>query len=253
MRTCLRMMCALVAVLAVSHPAVAGDCPEPRLITVTGDAEVRVAPDEVILTLGVETWYQDLDKAKSENDKRVQKILKIAQKFKIEDKHVQTDHISIEPRYKDQWEHREFVGYFVRKNVVFTLRDTAKFEDLLSSALGAGANYVHGVQFRTTELRKYRDEARALAIKAAKEKADALAGELGQKVGKPQTIREDQAGWWSWYNNWWGSRWGRSSMAQNVIQSHSGQPQSDSSVALGQINVNARVTVSFKLELAKLP
>jgi uncharacterized protein YggE len=252
MRTFLRMMCVLAVVLAFSSSAFAGDYPEPRLIKVTGDAEVRVAPDEVILTLGVETWDQDLDKAKKDNDQRVQKILKIAKEFKIEGNHVQTDHISIEPRYKDQWEHREFVGYFVRKNVVFTLRDTSKFEDLLSSALAAGANYVHGVQFRTTELRKHRDEARALAIKAAREKAEALAGGLGQRVGKPHMIREDQAGWWSWYNNWWGSRWGRSSMAQNVVQSYSGQTQSDSSIALGQINVNARVTVSFELELAKL-
>jgi hypothetical protein len=65
-------------------------------------------------------------------------------------------------------------------------------------------------------------------------------------------IHENQAGWWSWYNNWWGSRWGRSSMAQNVVQNYSGQPQSDSSIALGQINVNARVSVSFELELSQL-
>ena len=38
---------------------------EPRLITVTGDAEVRVVPDEVILTLGVETLDKDLGVAKT--------------------------------------------------------------------------------------------------------------------------------------------------------------------------------------------
>ena len=41
---------------------------EARTITVSGDAEVRVVPDEVILTLGVETWDKDLDAAKEEND-----------------------------------------------------------------------------------------------------------------------------------------------------------------------------------------
>ena len=40
----------------------------PRLITVSGDAEVRVVPDEVILTLGVETWNKNMDRAKREND-----------------------------------------------------------------------------------------------------------------------------------------------------------------------------------------
>jgi hypothetical protein len=37
-------------------------------------------------------------------------------------------------------------------------------------------------------------------------------------------------------------------MAQNVIQNVGGQPSADSSIALGQINVNATVTVSFELE-----
>ena len=37
---------------------------DPGLITVTGDADVRVAPDEVILTLGVETWDKNLSAAK---------------------------------------------------------------------------------------------------------------------------------------------------------------------------------------------
>lgn len=135
----------------------------------------------------------------------------------------------------------------MRKSIVLTLRDASKFEDVLSSVLGAGANYVHGIQFRTSELRKHRDQARALAIKAAQEKANDLAKELGQKVGKPYKIQEEQSGWWSWYNTWWGSRWG-GGMAQNVMQNVAGPSGAEGSIALGQINVNAKVTVSFELE-----
>ncbi|MBW2039328.1 MAG: SIMPL domain-containing protein [Deltaproteobacteria bacterium] len=239
-----------VLILAFSFSACAADKPGPRLITVTGDAEVRVAPDEVILTFGVETWDKDLAIAKRQNDKWVQKVLALAKKYKIEPKHVQTDHISIEPRYKDGYTRENFIGYFVRKTIVFRLRDISKFEDLLSSALEAGANYVHGVQFRTTKLREYRDQARALAIRAAKEKAKDLAKELGQKIGKPHTIREEHSGWWHWYNSWWGSRWGGGRrMAQNVMQNVSGGPlETGSSIALGQISVNARVRVSFELK-----
>lgn len=238
-----------IALIITAFPnfAFATNESESRLITVTGDAEVRVVPDEVVLTLGVETWNEDLSIAKSENDQRIQKIIDAAKKRKIEEKHVQTDYISIEPRYEHQYEHRKFIGYFVRKSIVLTLRDASKFEDVLSSVLGAGANYVHGIQFRTTELRKHRDQARALAIKAAHEKANDLAKELGQKVGKPYKIQEEQSGWWSWYNTWWGSQWG-GGMAQNVMQNVAGPSGAEGSIALGQINVNARVTVSFELE-----
>jgi uncharacterized protein YggE len=166
-----KTICAFVFMLMFPLIAFAGERDEPRLVTVNGDAEVKVAPDEVIITLGIETWDEDLSVAKNDNNRIVAKILETAKKKGIEEKHIQTDHISIEPRYRDQWEHRTFIGYFVRKTVVVTLRDVDKFEPLLSSFLDAGANYVHGIQFRTTELRKHRDKARSLAINAAREKA----------------------------------------------------------------------------------
>ena len=221
---------------------------EPRRITVTGEAQVRVVPDEVILTLGVETWDKNLNVAKNRNDEIVKRVLKLAGQYGIEPEHVQTDFLGVEPRYRDgYYEERDFIGYFVHKTIVITLRDLSRFEDLLSAALQAGVNYVHGIDFRTTELRQHRDQARALAIKAAKEKAVALSGELGQQVGDPLTIQEEQSGWWSSYGAWWGTRWG-TSMTQNVIQEAGGASAlADSSVAPGQIDVTARVTVSFEL------
>ncbi len=219
----------------------------PRTITVTGDADVRVAPDEVIVTLGVETWDIDLKIAKSDNDKRVSRLLALTEELGIEPKYIQTEHISIEPRYDDWYEKQNLIGYFVRKTVVITLNDISQFEDLLTGALEEGATHVHGIQFRTTQLRKYKDEARALAINAAEEKATALAGELDQEIGEPLSISENQSGWWSWYGSWWGSYWG-GHVAQNVVQNVGGAEFSeDGTVAPGQITVNAGVTVTFEM------
>ncbi|NQT73078.1 MAG: SIMPL domain-containing protein [Chloroflexi bacterium] len=224
-------------------------CPdEPRTISVTGDAGIRVAPDEVIITLGIETWNEDLNKAKSENDERVKQVLALADDFDIEPRYIQTDHISIEPRYEDWYEKQDFIGFNVRKSIVITLRDIDKFEDLITSALEGGVNRIHGIQFRTTELRKHKDEARSLAIKAAEEKAIALAGELGQEIGKPQHINESHSGWWSWYGSYWGSYWS-GPMAQNVIQEvGSGSSSLDGTMAPGQITVNAKISVTFELK-----
>jgi uncharacterized protein YggE len=113
------------------------------------------------------------------------------------------------------------------------VQNVSKFDDLLNSVLETGANYVYGVQFRTTKLREYRDQARALALRAAKEKAKNMAKELGQKVGRPYTIVEEQY---------------EKGMAPNVIQGTGGSSgEADKSIALGQISVNARVRVSFEL------
>jgi uncharacterized protein YggE len=221
---------------------------ETRLITVTGDAEVRVVPDQVILTLGVETWDKNLDVAREQNDEIVSRVLALASEAGIDPEHVQTDYVSIEPRYRDgYYDDRDFIGFFVRKTVVITLRDISKFESLLASTLDAGVNYVQGIEFRTSELRKHRDEARALAVRAAQEKAIAMAKELGQEVGDPYMIREEYSGWWSTYNAWWGVRWG-GGMAQNVIQEIGGNALAGAtSMAPGQIGVGARVSVSFEL------
>jgi uncharacterized protein YggE len=238
----------LIAALAAwtsGEPLVQGQ----RLITVTGNAQIRAVPDEVLIALGVETWHKDLDRAKSENDEIIARLLGTTSNFDIGPEHVQTDYVSIEPRYRNgYYEERDFIGYFVRNTVLITLRDLSKFEGLLTGALEAGVNYVHGVEFRTTELRKHKDEARALAIRAAQEKAVAMAGELDQKVGQPQSIQELQEGWRPSYSSWWGSPWS-SAMTQNVVQELSGAMQVEGgTLAPGQIGVNASVSVSFLLE-----
>lgn len=231
---------------APGEPAMAGAA-EGRSISVTGDAEVRVVPNQVVLTLGVETSDKDLNGAKRKNDEIVRSLLALGRDQGIDAKRMQTDHISIEPRYHDGYEQKNFVGYFVRQTVVITLDDTGKFEGVLSGALQAGANYVHGIEFRTTELRKYRDQARALAIRAAKEKAVAMAGVLDQQVGEPLSIREESSGWWSGYNAWWGSRWGGAAY-QNVSQSAGpGVAAEMGALAPGEISVTARVAVDFAL------
>lgn len=223
------------------------DAAAPRLITTTGEAEVLVIPDEVVLTLGVETSNKQLSLAKQDNDAIVAKVLAAAQARGVATKYLQTDHISIEPRYRDSYEQRDFIGYFVRKTIVVTLKDITTFDAVLTDVLEAGAVYVHGIQFRTTELRKHRDEARVLAIRAAREKAAALAHELGQEIDQPHDIREDQSQWWSWYNTWWGGR--ANTLSQNVIQETGGTSAgTEGTLAPGQISVTARVTVSFEMK-----
>jgi uncharacterized protein YggE len=226
---------------------------EPGVITVTGDAAVKVVPDEVLLTLGVETWHRELSAAKRQNDERVKDVLALAERFGIDSKNIQTDYINIEPRYDDSYGDGYFrqvlEGYFVRKSIVLTLSDISKFDGLLTAVTEAGTTNVHGIEFRTTELRQHRDTARALATKAAREKAEAIAQELGISVGQPKSIQEDRVGWWSWYGyGWWGSRYSGMAM-QNVIQNVSGDPPDiEGAFAPGQISVTARVTVTFELQ-----
>ncbi|MDD5093247.1 MAG: SIMPL domain-containing protein [Dehalococcoidia bacterium] len=223
-----------------------------RTFTVTGEAEIRVVPDEVILTLGVETLDKDLNTARNQNDERIKRVLAGAAELGIAPKDVQTDYMSISSQYDTfttepvpgyKCQEQEFKGFSVRKNVVITLKDIAKFDDLYTFVMTEGANYVQGIQFQTTEMQKYRIEARALAVKAAREKAAALAEGLDQKLGKAQTISEGSSGWWPGSSYYGGP--GISNVVQNVAGE--GYQSLDGTIAPGQISVTSRVTVVFEL------
>lgn len=241
----LAVVCAGFLISAVGTPAQVD--PNPGVITVSGEAVVKVVPDEVLITLGVENFHRELSVAKRRNDLSVQEVISITKRYAVAAKDIQTDYISIEPRYDDTYPYTNLTGHFVRRTIVVTLRDIDVFEDLLTAVTEAGATNVHGIDFRTSELRKYRDQARALAVQAASEKAEAMAGVLSISVGKPKSIHEDHVGWWSWYGyGWWGSRY--AGMSQNVVQNASGpSPDFEGAFAPGQISVNARVTVTFEL------
>jgi uncharacterized protein len=216
-------------------------------VTVTGEAEILVVPDEVVITLGVESRDPDLAKATQNNDDAVQKVIAATSAQGVDSKFIQTDYINIQPRFRNDHGSEIFDTYVVRKTIVVSLKDLEKFEAVLTKALGAGANYVHGIQFRTTDLRKHRDEARVLASKAAREKAELIAGMLGRKVGKARSIAETPDYWWSTYGSGWGSR--QNQMTQNIMQNAPGDsPGLGDTVAVGKIGVKAKVTVCFDFQ-----
>ncbi len=237
----------LVGVLLGLNPRSSAAQETQRTISVTGEAIVKVIPDEVIITLGVETYHRELGVAKRKNDERIADVIRIVKRHHVPDREIQTDFINIQPRYQDTYDRTIVEGYFVRKTVVLTLHNLARFDQFLSDVTEAGVTHVHGIQFRTTELRKYRDQARALALQAAKEKAADMAQVLNSQAGSAQIVREDQVGWYSWYGyGWWGSQYGFAS--QNVVQTVGGPSlELDSTLAPGEISVSAKVMVTFDL------
>jgi uncharacterized protein YggE len=50
---------------------------------------------------------------------------------------------------------------------------------------------VDGIDFLVADPRKYREDARLKAVRAAREKANKMAAELGQSLGKPWQLTEE--------------------------------------------------------------
>jgi len=206
----------------------------PRLISVTGTSEVSVAPDEAILTFSIETRDKDLAAAKSEHDSRFKKVMALTQEDGIEPKYIQTSNLTMEPEYSEE-KITKFLGYVLSQTIQITLKDVSKYEDLMTRLLQAGVNRVNGIEFRVSEPRKFKDEARSKAIQAAREKATSMAAGLGQTIGKPWDISEAEEVYV--VNSTFGADRSRYAAAP-----------SESTIAPGQIKISASVKVSFLLE-----
>ena len=225
--------------LAFAINTAAEDKPEMRLITVTGEAEVLVVPDEVVFDLTVQNFNREMRVAKTQTDDQLKKLLEMTRRYHIDAKDVQTDYIKLEPRYRGNDEGRTLLGYAVRKDLVFKLRDVTRAEELLSEVLEPGVTRVNGVHFQTSQMRKFRDQARALAIRAAQEKATALTSEIGQKIGKAYSIEEDTTPS--------GNIYAQNVSSNALAMSSDDAVNSEGTLSLGQIKVTARVTVRFEL------
>ena len=240
MKPTLRAATVALALFSFTTAASAQEKPEPRLVTVAGEAEVKVSPDEVVFDVTVQTFNKELKTAKTQTDEQLKGLIALARKQGVAEADMQTDYVKVEPRFRGNDSSRAFIGYWVRKDLVVTLREVSRAEALLSEMLDFGVWRVNSVNFQTSELRKHRDAARTLAMKAAQEKAIALAAAVGQKIGRAYSIEEEMPTRASAMQN-------SSSNAFSTVETASDSSW-EGTLAPGKIKVNARVTVKFMLE-----
>ena len=168
----------------------------------------------------------------------------------VDAKDIATDYYIVYPVY-DDYNSLVIKGYRIDNTVSITLRDVNLADDVILAALRVGANEVQDVEFYTSELRKYRDQARAMAMQAASEKAAALAGTAGAQTGCLINVSENTS--YQYYGSWRGGR-ATAIWAQNAIQNVAAPAQSesamgdDSPITLGQIAVRAEVSASYSLQ-----
>ena len=229
---------------------VTGQCDSSRTVSVIGSALINVTPDRALVQLGVQSNGTTVSAVQQANTKAIQQVMAAIKEQGVEAKDISTDLYMIEPIYEN-YDSLFIKGYRIHNTVAVTVRDVKNTSAIVAAALAAGANQVNDIGFYTSELRKYRDQARELAMTAAREKAQALASAAGAETGCVLSIGENSS---SYYNGWWyGSPRNASMMTQNTIQnaapsSASASGEGDEPISLGQISVKAEVNVSYALK-----
>ncbi len=219
-----------------------------RTVQVSGSAVVNVVPDRASIQLGVQSNAASIAEVERDNSAAIQNVRKALAGLGVAERDIATDRYVIQPIYEN-YDSLRIRGYRIDNLVAVTLRDVELTSPAVAAALAAGANHVVDVSFYTSWLREYRDQARALAMQAAGEKASALAGAAGARAGAVLTINENT---WSSFSGMWGSR-GMSQMTQNVVQNVApsgvgGSGPEDEPISLGQIAIHAEVSATFSLQ-----
>ena len=231
-----------MALLTAASLSRADNTPPP-LVTTTGNSEVKVVPDLADLRFDIELRNTNLKTALAQEAEKMSQLVAALKAAGIGERDLQTSQVTINPVYQQEngtyAETAKIAFFSVSQTVGCTLRDIQKITTITTRAIDAGANRVSGVTLRTSKLRQYRDQARVMAVKAAKEKALALAGELGSKVGKPHSITEQSSEIPTLLLG--------NSFAQNVAAAP-GDSGSNSAFEPGTISISATVTVAFVLE-----
>jgi len=222
-------------------------CASNRSIQASGTAVVYVTPDRALIQLGVQTNGATPDAVHSANSQAILAVINAIKALGLESKDIATDYVIVYPVY-DDYNSLSIKGYRVDNTISITLRDVSRTNEVIIAALKAGANELQDVQFYTSELRKYRDQARNLAMKAASEKAQAMAIAGGASAGCLLSANENT--WSHYYGSWRGGR-SMTLWTQNAVQNSSQAevaPVDDSPISLGQIAVEAQVSASYSLK-----
>lgn len=159
---------------------------QPRGITVTGMAEVRVAPNIAYVTAGATTTAADAQRAAADNAAIMNRVMQALKRLGIADKDIETTQYSLQPNYEYQTNgSRKQVGYVASNLVRITVRDLSKVGPVVDATTVAGANNLQGVTFGINEATQSQVKTQALmqATQDAKAKASAIASAAGVAVG----------------------------------------------------------------------
>lgn len=178
----------------VSTPALAGDdSHEPRVITVTGQAELKAEPDEAIVTVTLRAMDMSMKVAKAAYDRQMNTLLKAAEEFDIEKKYLRTQRANIRPiyRHESKTNKRIFEGYEISGTVSVTLKEMEKSSVLVDTLVNKGFEYIDGIQFTVSNREALEEDALMKALENAKTKAKRMVKVMGAELGDVLVIQEN--------------------------------------------------------------
>ena len=222
--------------LAAAAPACASAADAgPHTITVSGTGEIKVVPDEAILTAGVVSQAATAGDALAANRRAMNAVFATLKRQDIPDRSIQTFGFDVSPQYETGPHARamHIVDYQVTNNVSITIDDVSKIGGAIDALVASGANSMGGISFTIRDPKPLEKQAREAAVKDAIDKAEAYAQAAGLSLGPIAQINEE------------GMQTPHPVFANRLV---AGALAAPSPIAAGEQTLSAQVTVTFEIK-----
>lgn len=226
---------ALILTVMIATITQAQEIKHIPMVNVQGEGKIKVTPDQTCITISQETKGLTAVEVKKENDSKIDAILKFIKKMNIPQSDYLTQRVNLNPNYDYDKKQQEYIA---SQTVSILLKDLSKYDVLMDGLIKSGVNKIDNVEFKTSKLLQLQSDARKLAIKDAKLKAEDFVSVLNQKIGRAYTISDNS----------------QNSNPQPVMYASMKSTMNDAgaaptqTLAAGEIEVLVNVSVSFILE-----
>lgn len=206
-----------------------------QVVTTSGYEEVKVVPDMAEIVYAVNTQTQDAETCQRQNAEDVGKITALLKEKGIAETSMQTSGYGLNPRYDWNDNVQTIIGYEMVTQITVSDLTIDQVGGILSDSVSAGINSVESVNYSSSQYDENYQEALKLSIESAHQKAETIAAAGGFSLDGIVRV-EEQSGY---------------SEARYTNRSMSGTAKEASynnmDVLPGQIKVEARVSVDFKI------
>lgn len=212
-----------------------GDCCIPH-VTVFGTAEMEVPADEMHWSVTIKSNNDSITILAEQHDASVDAVVTFLKSKGILESNIKTSSIQMNEDWSYDGRTPVKNGYVANTTILFESAELSKYEEFWLGLSQLKNVSVNGVTFDTSKRIEYQNQSRIEAVKAAKEKADALVGALDSKVREPLQIEEQPLA-----SDPFGSPF------SNVSMKAADGGSSSESITPGMIKISTRVQVMFRI------
>lgn len=188
------LLAAMVAGASIAPVAAQDPTTKPEhTLSVSGTGSVSVKPDVADVTVGVTVQRDNAGDAAADAANVMDAVITAVKALGIAEEDIQTTTLNLSPVYDYDRTPYRLVGYTASNMVTVTVRDLAQTGPVIDAATGAGATDVNGISFRLQDQSAAETEAREMAVRAARAKADTIATTAGTEITGIISIAETNA------------------------------------------------------------